>query len=73
MNKITFGKDRYHQHPDMEAWCHKHIGKGGWTWGEPKTWEGLNDQVWVMYSMFGNTTFVFKEDRHYTMFILYWL
>lgn len=73
MNSVTFGKRRYHEHPDMEKWCHENIGKGGWTWETPKTWEGMNEQVWVVHSMFGNTTFAFKNQRDYTMFILRWL
>ena len=62
-NSITFGKDRYHQHLEMEDWCHQFIGEGGWTWGEPATWEGMGNKVWIMYSMFGNTTFAFKDKR----------
>lgn len=70
--EITFGKDRYHQHGEMEEWCHTHIGKGGWLWGSPKTWEGLDDKIWIMHSTFGNTTFAFKDARHYTLFVLRW-
>ncbi len=70
--EITFNKDRYHQIIDMEDWCHKHIGKGGWVWGSPSTWEGLDGKIWVMHSAFGNTTFAFKEQKHYTWFILRW-
>lgn len=70
--KITFGKDKYHLHPEMESWCHKNIGRGGWTYDTPKTWEGMGDKIWVMHSMFGNTTFVFKDQKHYTLFVLRW-
>ena len=69
---VTFGKDRYHQHTIMEQWCHKNIGKGGWTYSTPKTWEGMDDKVWIVHSMFGNTTFAFKEPKHLTMFLLKW-
>jgi hypothetical protein len=69
---ITFGKERYHQHTLMEMWCHKNIGKGGWTYSTPKTWEGMDDKVWIVHSMFGNTTFAFKEPKHLTMFLLRW-
>lgn len=72
-NEITFGKDRYHQHPAMEDWCHENIGPGGWTWGGPSTWEGLGNKIWIMHSTFGNTTFAFKDARHYTLFVLRWL
>lgn len=68
----TFGKDRYHQHIEMYSWCIEHIGEGGWSYGTPKTWEGMEDKIWVIHSMFGNTTFVFKESKHLTMFLLRW-
>lgn len=70
--EITFGKDRYHEHGRMEYWCEKNIGPGGWTWGTPETWEGMGDKTWVIHSMFGNTTFAFKDPRHYTLFVLRW-
>lgn len=69
---ITFGKDRYHQHPEMDQWCRDNIGEGGWTYETPKTWEGMNGKIWVMYSMFGNTTFAFKESKHLAWFMLRW-
>lgn len=69
---VDFGKDRYHLHTTMEQWCHDTIGRGGWTWGVPKDWEGMDEKVWVMMSAFGNTTFAFKEHKHYTWFILRW-
>jgi len=70
--EITFGKDKYHLHPEMEAWCRKHIGHGGWTYSSPKTWEGMGDKIWIMHSMFGRTTFAFKEEKHLTLFLLKW-
>jgi len=70
--EITFGKDRYTDHLEMEEWCHKYIGTGGWVWGSPKTWEGLDGKIWIMHSTFGNTTFAFRDPRHYTMFVLRW-
>lgn len=72
MNEITFGKRRYHEIGAMEYWCAEHIGKGGWTYDTPKTWKGLDNKVWVMYSMFGNTTFAFKEAKDFTFFVLRW-
>ena len=71
-NWITFGKDRYHQHVEMEYWCEKNIGHGGWSYDTPKTWEGVDDKIWIMHSMFGNTTFAFKEPKHLTYFLLRW-
>lgn len=69
---ITFGKDRYHQNYEMESWCREHIGDGGWTYNSPATWAGMGNKIWVMHSMFGNTTFAFKESKDLTMFILRW-
>jgi hypothetical protein len=70
--EITFGKDRYSQHREMEQWCKDNIGPGGWTYSSPKTWEGMGDRIWIMHSTFGNTTFAFKDPRHYTLFVLRW-
>ena len=72
MNEITFGKGYYHLNGDMEQWCKKYIGEGGWTYDTPKTWEGMQGKIWVMHSMFGNTTFAFKHPKHLSMFILKW-
>lgn len=71
-NWITFGKDRYHLNGLMEEWCHHNIGKGGWSYNTPETWEGMSGKVWIMHSIFGNTTFCFKDPKHLTMFILRW-
>ena len=69
---ITFGKDRYHLNGAMEQWCKQHIGEGGWSYANPKTWEGMHGKIWVMHSMFGNTTFAFKDSKDLTMFLLRW-
>ena len=69
---ITFGKERYHLNGEMEKWCHNSVGKGGWSYQTPKTWEGMDGKIWIMHSMFGNTTFAFKEPKHLTMFLLVW-
>jgi hypothetical protein len=69
---ITFGKDRYHQQGEISKWCESSIGPGGWSWETPKSWEGMDGKIWVMHSMFGNTTYAFKEAKHLTLFILRW-
>lgn len=69
---ITFGKERYHQNREMEQWCLDNVGKGGWTYNTPKTWEGMNGKIWIMHSIFGHTTFAFKDARHLTLFALRW-
>lgn len=68
-NFITFGKRRYHQHPEMEAWCAEKIGKGGWRYRLDQEW---TTDLWGVKSMFGHTTFSFKEPKHLTMFLLVW-
>lgn len=72
-NLITFGKNQYHLNGDMEQWCRANIGHGGWTYDTPKTWEGMDGKIWVMHSIFGNTTFAFKYPKHLTLFTLKWV
>ena len=69
---ITFGKDRYHLNGEMERWCRDNVGEGGWHYDTPKSWAGMGGKIWSIHSMFGNTTFAFKEAKHLTMFILRW-
>ena len=69
---VAFDKDRYHLNDDMSTWCRDNIGPGKWTYSTPKTWEGMGDNTWVIHSMFGRTTFCFKDHRHLTMFLLRW-
>lgn len=69
---VTFSKERYHQHVEMEYWCEKNIGHGGWSYDTHATWEGMEGKIWIIHSMFGNTTFTFKEAKHLTLFLLRW-
>lgn len=71
MNYLTFGKEHYHLHCEMEDWCEKYFGQGKWIFDRfPKDWTGLPN--WTVHSMFGNTTFAFKDAKHYTLFVLRW-
>lgn len=70
--KVTLGKNRYHQQPIMENWCRENLGPGKWLYGTPETWEGLDNINWSIDSMFGNTTFAFKDPKHFSMFVLRW-
>ena len=72
MNSVVFGKDRYYQHLEMESWCYENIGMGGWSTSTPDSFEDLSPKIWVMHSMFGTTTFVFKEEKDAMFFILRW-
>ena len=69
---ITFGKHMYHLNIEMENWCREFIGAGKWLSGTPKTWKGLEMLDWTVDSMFGNTTFAFKDPKHLTIFTLRW-
>jgi hypothetical protein len=71
-NYITLSKRRYHEHRDMVDWCSEHIGPGGWSWDTPKTWEDMGNKIWVVFGVFGNITFFFKDPKHLTYFILKW-
>ena len=62
---ITFGKDRYHLNEEMAKWCRDKFGLGGYI---PPA-----DGPWMMRTMFGNTTFAFKEQKHYNWFVLRWI
>jgi hypothetical protein len=71
MNYITFGKDKYHLHLEMQAWCKQQFGEGKWiSYPYPKDWTAMPD--WTIHSMFGNTTFAFKDEKQYNWFILRW-
>ena len=72
MSYITFGKDQYHLHREQQAWCEERFGAGKWIGDrEVKDWTGMQVN-WTIHSMFGNTTFSFKNPKDYTMFILRW-
>ena len=72
MNEITLTKRQYHLNGEMERWCREFIGEGGWTYSSPVKWEGMGDKIWVMHSIFGNTTFSFKNPEDATAFALRW-
>jgi hypothetical protein len=69
---ITFGKDRYHQHTEMQNWCTSKFGPGNWISERTvKDWEGMQVN-WTIHSMFGNTTFCFKDPKDLMHFIFRW-
>jgi hypothetical protein len=72
VNKITFGLEKYRLQSDMENWCNRHFGPGNWiSESEVKDW--TNMQVnWTIHSMFGNTTFCFRNPQDYTWFAMQW-
>lgn len=62
--EVTFGKDRFHLNEEMAKWCRDKFGLGGYI---PPA-----DGPWMMRTMFGNTTFAFRDEKQYTWFILRW-
>lgn len=64
---INFGKDNYYLQDEMVLWCRNHLGKGGWGVGLDDT-----DNLWMVFSAFGNTCFQFRNEADATMFRLRW-
>jgi hypothetical protein len=63
-NKIRFDKRRYHELGEMSQWCRENIGPGGYI-DEP-------EYLWTMTTMFGETDFIFKDEKHAEWFALRW-
>jgi len=72
MNFITFNNTRFHLNSAMQEWCRENIGPGTWVGGRLKTWDDMEPNTWVIESVFGNTTFTFKDPEHLTLFLLVW-
>lgn len=68
-HKITFGKDKYHLHKDMQIWCGKYIGKGGWYYDNDNN---DNDVIWCMNGVLDNTFFYFRNPDDAIAFKLVW-
>jgi hypothetical protein len=64
-HQITFGKDRYRLNDEMEQWCRDTIGTGSWG-------GYIAGDLWSIHSIFGHTTFKFREEKHYNWFVLRW-
>lgn len=67
MIEVKIDRDYYHLQAEMERWCTANIGSG--MWGDLKK---MPDCVWSISSMFGQTTFTFKENKQASMFLLRW-
>ena len=58
MISITFDKNRYHEHSNMQQWCIDQFGYGhGWNY---------------RHGEFGTFRFAFEEEIKYNWFILRW-
>jgi hypothetical protein len=64
VTEIQFGKDKYHEVETMIKWCYEHFGEGGWL-AKPGS-------KWSVDSGFGNTFFIFKNEKDATIFALRW-
>lgn len=61
---IYFGKDRYHEREAMIQWCRDNIGRGGYI---PHDYN-----VWEIGTIFGNSTFSFRNKQDLIFFKLRW-
>jgi len=68
ITSIRFGKEYYHKHREMINWCEKHCGEGGWGVSVKR-----DEWDWSVDSMFGITTFFFRNESSLLMFTLKWL
>lgn len=66
--EITFQKDKYHLHKEIQSWCETNVGKGTWFLSEFEN----PDVKWLVSMMFGNQTYTFKDESDALFFILKW-
>ena len=62
---IRFSREHYHLINDMWEWCTENFGQGQWA-GNTFT------RDWSIETVFGYTTFVFKDDEQALIFKLKW-
>lgn len=72
MNIIEFDKTRYYQQDAMQKWCEQFIGPGTWSHYAIDYWPDDTTALWIVQSVFGYTTFAFKEEQHLHWFLLKW-
>lgn len=63
-HSFDFGKDRYHEREAMISWCRANVGQGGYIPHEYNRWE--------IGTIFGNSTFRFRDSKDATLFALRW-
>ena len=63
--KIPLGRDRYHLHAEIIAWCDEHIGNGAIMSRD-------GDAVWDLEIVFGMSTYSFKNEADAAAFALRW-
>ena len=64
-HSIDLDKTRYHEREDMIQWCRDNIGRGGYI---PHDYN-----VWEIDTIFGNSTFRFRNQQDAVLFALRWL
>jgi len=67
INRVSFGKDRFHQQSEMIAWCESHSKNGGW-----RAMSADSEAEWAVDSMFGATHFFFRNPKDLVLFSLRW-
>lgn len=63
-HRVMFNNTKFHLQGEMLQWCHDNIGEGGWSIFE--------DTLWRVNSMFGNSEFMFREEKDCMWFKLRW-
>ena len=71
MNQITFNNTRYHLNGKMQQWCENQLGPVAYSVDNIRD-DGDRKNLWTYKSIFGNTTYFFKNEKDYTMFLLRW-
>lgn len=61
---IDFDKTRYHERDTMISWCRANVGQGGYIPHENNKWE--------IGTIFGNSTFRFRNEQDLVFFKLKW-
>lgn len=64
-HEVFVSKRQYHMLHEMSSWCVTNVGSGGYVCDKHHTWN--------METMFGNTTFRFKNGQDATAFALRWI
>lgn len=69
ITEIVFGKDRFHQNPEIAEWLIHHFGRGMWY-----KYAVIDDPDcrWAWESAFGTTRYYFRDDKDALLFVMRW-
>ena len=62
--KVHLDRSRWHELRNIIEWCNKNFGEGGHP--------SLGDNIWILETAFGNSTFAFSNSQDATYFVLMW-